>query len=442
MTGQIHGGDVWSQKKRPIDFSANINPLGPPEAVKDVLGSWKMEYYPPADPIQLKKRIAEKLGVKAENITTGNGSIEILKDFLAQFLERGKALILEPTFSEYHRLTTGFKGNTHRLLPDRGLEHSKSSIMSMISPDTRMIFLCRPNNPTGHSLSRDIVHDLLDYCEEKGVFLFLDEAFIEFSDDESLTPLVREYDRLFVLRSFTKFYAIPGLRAGYGVGSPEVIRRLEEIKTPWNLNIYAHDAVIACLDEKDYAKRSRDLIKTEKRYLEHEISSLGIKVYPSKANFLLLRYNWNSRDVMSNLLKKGILIRECSNFYGLDTRYIRVCVRGRVENQELIKALGEEVKKGIKKGAECAYYPCHFQGQDCTFCYCPIYPCAEEDLGTWIIGKRGTRVWSCKGCQATHRRDAVKEIKVALGGNIDEPLDSGDREKFFDIIKRQSWHSQ
>ncbi|MFQ5800642.1 MAG: aminotransferase class I/II-fold pyridoxal phosphate-dependent enzyme [Candidatus Hydrothermarchaeales archaeon] len=421
---QRHGGEVWDYETRPIDFSANINPLGPSRLAIKAIEKWKIEYYPPQDLSKLKAAIADYAGVKEKNVVLGNGSVGIIKDFCSIFLKRSEnTLILQPTFSEYERYSLIYGKEAKRLLPKRGLEHTAKEIIKAVDKYTRIIFLCCPNNPTGSVMAEGDLDTLIQFCWDNDIFVFLDEVFIEFSSLSSYVPMVEEYRNLFVLRSLTKFFALPALRVGYGIGSPDLIRDLEAIKTPWNINTFAHDAAIASLKDKSYIKRTKKFIDVEKRFLTKKIEELGIKVYESNANFLLLRYNWNSKQVKNWLLKEGILIRDCSTFPGLDTRFIRVGVRRREDNMKLISALKRQVLQGVKTGRDCEYYPCHFKGQDCTFCFCPFYPCLDEKRGKFIVGKKEKRVWTCKDCNNIHNQEIVERILALLGEKRMEELD-------------------
>jgi histidinol-phosphate aminotransferase len=430
-----HGGEVWDYGLKPIDFSSNSNPLGPSREALKALQSWKVEYYPPPYCPELKAEIARYIGVKEKNISVGNGSMELIKDFCCTFLGKSDSTVIpEPTFSEYERYSRVFGRAAKQVLPEVEFKHSAMEIIRAIGHDTKMIFLCRPNNPTGAAMPEEEVMEVLELAQREGIMVFLDEAFIEFSKLNSFAHLVDDYSNLFVLRSFTKFFAIPGLRVGYGVGSPEIIKRLEEIKAPWTVNTFAHDAAIASLRDNAFIKRSRRFILKEKKSLEREIKKLGVNVFESEANFLLMRHNWNSKEVKKELLEEGLLIRDCSSFYGLDARFIRVCVRTRKDNKRMTEALGKQAFIGVKKGVDCSYFPCHFQGQDCTFCYCPLYPCGDEKLGRLIVGKKGKNVWTCKDCGWIHEPMNVEKIHTILGDMRIEDLDEKMRRKIKDAV--------
>jgi threonine-phosphate decarboxylase len=417
-----HGGEVWNYGELLIDFSSNINPLGPSKAVQKELQPWKIGHYPPSDSKDLRVETANYLGVNVDNIILGNGSVELIKDFCSIFLEKKDSVVIaEPTFSEYERYARIFGGDLNFILPQRDFKLTSTDVINGITEDTKAIFLCRPNNPTGEAIPTADVRRLLEFSMERGIFVFLDEAFIEFSSLESFALLVNIFNNLFVLRSFTKFFAIPGLRVGYGVGNPNLISKLDMIRTPWNVNIFAQDAAIASLKDKKYSKRTKKFVEKEKIFLTRKIRELGIKVYDSKANFLLLRHEWNSRELKKALLREGLLVRDCSEFHGLDTRYIRIGIRQRGENQRLIEALKKHIIRDVKKGADCKYYPCHFSGMDCTFCFCPFYPCLDEKRGSFIVGKRGTKVWTCKECAEIHD---PKKVKLILSQSMAEEIEN------------------
>jgi histidinol-phosphate aminotransferase len=428
---QPHGGEVWDYDPRPIDFSANINPLGPSKSALRALKSWKVNYYPPPSSDKLKREIAGYIGVKEDRITLGNGSVELIKDFCSIFLRKSDtSIILEPTFSEYERHSRIYGKRVKRVFANKGLEHSSKEVIAAFDDKTRIVFICRPNNPTGSALTESELEDVIEAARRDDILVFLDEAFIEFSDLRSYAPSVEDYPNLFVLRSFTKFYALPGLRLGFGIGTPGVIKKLEEIKSPWNVNIFAHDAALASLKDNSYAKRTKRHNKAEKAYLKREIERIGIKVYESHANFLLLSYNWNSKQVKQELLKEGLLIRDCSTYHGLNTRFIRISPRTRKDNLKLLAAIKKQAILGVKKGKECNYYPCHFEGQDCSYCFCPFYPCEDENLGSYIRGKNRKVVWTCKNCRHIHEPHIVKKITAFLG---DKEIEGFDMKKRLEI---------
>ncbi|MDP2765851.1 MAG: aminotransferase class I/II-fold pyridoxal phosphate-dependent enzyme, partial [Candidatus Methanoperedens sp.] len=312
-----------------------------------------------------------------------------------------------------------------------------SDITNAETDGSKAVFLCNPNNPTGTLLERKVVNQVAQRCAASGVFLFVDEAFIELSNpEESIAGLAASNDFVIVLRSLTKTYAVPGLRIGFAVTSPDFAKLLNNIRLPWNLNSIASEVGEKLLkNNKNYIYKSLELIKKERLWLTSKLSAIrGFKPYPSEANFILIdarEFALNSAELSERMLRHGIIIRDCASF-GLEN-HIRVAVRKRSENQRLIRAFSyvisdwgselaeKEISRALEKGVtarsriNCEYYPCHFEGQDCTFCFCPFYPCGDERTGGEFIQKSmGGRVWSCAKCNIIHRGEIADKVLKAL----------------------------
>ncbi len=210
-----------------------------------------------------------------------------------------------------------------------------------------MIFLCNPNNPTGVVISKEEILELLDYCKMTKTIVAIDEAFIDFvqnGEDLSLVQETGSNKNLLVLRSLTKFYAIPGLRLGYLAGHKNLIKKLHLFQNPWNVNTFAQIVIKEILEDKYYFKKTQEFILNEKVYLFNNISKIdGIKTYYPNANFLLCKLEntkiKNVGELDERLKEEGILIRGCENFRGLNDKYFRVAVKKRSENNKLINAL-------------------------------------------------------------------------------------------------------
>jgi len=365
----IHGGDFWESlenaKSRIIDFSSNINPFGVPEKAEKEIKAWKIKYYPPLNQKKLKDAVSDYInaenagGAKAGtgNIALGAGSIELIKNFSELFfaaknLEK-HALIPIPSFSEYERYSKLYGAEINFAEPKRDLSFDIEKIIDIMkklkNKKQVLLFLCSPNNPTGASLNREEMESVLGAIDAaKNAAIFLDECFIEFSSQKSLCSEAAERDNLFIIRSFTKFFALPGLRIGYAISGKKTIKKLEKLALPWNINIFAHDAALACLKDKEYMKKSRTAVKRERKFLSGELKKIGLKVYDSDANFLLAENDWDAKKLKAWLLARGLLIRECSSFRGLDRRFIRVSVRLRHENKILIEKIKEYLEQERK----------------------------------------------------------------------------------------------
>jgi len=352
----VHGGEVWEVMSRTglrrdeiLDFSANVNPLGPSplalESVKNNLDC--IPYYPDSDCNLLREAIAKYLGgVSRKNVILGNGSTEIIHLFAEVFIERGDlALIPVPTFGEYEKAVRKMGGKPRYIRLSRDFHIDLGSFLHQME-GAKIIFLCNPNNPTSTLILHDSLLKIVEKAYEGDALVFLDESFIEFVDEEerfSMVSEVENYPNLFVLRSFTKVFGLAGLRVGYGVAHSEVASLLLRAKVPWNVNCLAQAAAIAALNDDEYLRRTWRLIKDEKAFLLRELRGIrGFKVYPAHANFILINIRdsgFTAAELKERLLKYGILIRDCSSFRGLDEYYIRVAVRTRWENEKFIKSL-------------------------------------------------------------------------------------------------------
>ncbi len=417
-----------------IDFSVNLNPLGAPdlsvplEASLKTIGDYPDNRYP-----GFRKAAAASLVVNPENIVPGNGSSELIRLFAEAVIEPGDRVIIPfPTFGEYEFQCRLFGAAIDRV--------DYSDITNINPAGAKAVFLCNPNNPTGRLVRRREVLKLAKKCADTETFLFVDEAFIELSDPkESVAGFAASDDFIVVLRSLTKTYAVPGLRIGFAVASRHFADILNNIRVPWSLNSAALAVGEHLLKgHKGYINRSLDMIRKERQWLSSGIGAIrGLKPYPSDSNFILIDirdFFISSKDLTERMLTQGIMIRDCASF-GLKD-HIRVAVRKRQENKKLIKALSavisewgkelaeKEIGKALEKGSaarsrvDCEYYPCHFEGQDCTFCFCPFYPCEDGRTGGKLIPKStGGTVWSCVDCRLIHEGKIAEKVLKELMKN-------------------------
>lgn len=332
-----HGGDVWSHDVK-IDFSSNVNPLGPPKRVKRVLkrGIENIYHYPDMDAVKLRSALSEYVGVELENVISGNGSTELIKNFCEVFIRGGNVVIPVPTFSEYEVYSVLY-GAELRCVPLK-----TDAIVDAIDKDTSAVFLCNPNNPTGSLFSARDILAVVEAALDASTPMLLDEAYIEFSDGESICSRATEFENLFVLRSLTKFFSLAGLRIGYGIANKRLVACMEKVRVPWNLNTLAQAAGIESVYDKDFIKSSEEFIRTERGFLFCELSKF-LKVEKSHANFFLICLDKKIKagKLKEMLLRKGILIRDCSTFTGLDDNFIRVSIKKHEENVRLIDELKE-----------------------------------------------------------------------------------------------------
>jgi len=340
-----HGGKVQEARLKlgfePLDFSANINPLGSPPLKELVSRELKqIGHYPDSSYQGFRRAASRFVQVDPGCIVPGNGSSELIRIFAEAVLEEGDlAMIPTPTFGEYENQSHLAGGRTERLaIGGDGLPIIRDSDLRR----AKALFLCNPNNPTGRLLSQNQVHDLADRCEEAEVFLLVDEAFIELScPEESVAQLAPSREYLFVMRSLTKSFGVPGMRLGFGVTNPLLAGIMDRAKIPWSIGSIAAAAAEYLLGCEDHLTRSRELIAEELNYLIPSLKNLGLDPLPSQVNFILV--NIESAGLGSDVLAertmaRGVLVRDCQSF-GLEKSYIRVAVRGHEDNERLIDVL-------------------------------------------------------------------------------------------------------
>lgn len=336
-----HGGDIYSGDTVSLDFSVNTNPLGMPESVKQVIISHIPEYtrYPDPRCRVLRSALAQHYGLKAPMLLCGNGASELIFVLCACIKPR-RAVTLAPTFSEYGRAATLFGGEMHEhlLLENDGFALTES-ILAELTPQTDVLFLCNPNNPTGRTCSPALLFKIAKTCRSNGILLVLDECFIDFTRGESMLPYLGEYPNLLILRAFTKIYAMAGLRLGmlYCANLP-LLSRIAEYCPEWNVSGVAQIAGLAALKETGWIENTQRLIEIERGFVASAFCNLGLTVYQSDANFLLIK---SEKPLDMALRARGTLVRACANFTGLDERYIRIGLKARDENKTLIGAVTE-----------------------------------------------------------------------------------------------------
>ncbi len=356
---QIHGGDVGLISRmynipadEIINFGGNVNPLGLPEEVKTAIRDNINAAcsYPDVTYLELKKAIARYTGADPDSLIAGNGSTELISLFIKALKPR-ESIIVSPAYSEYKR-EAELAGGSVVLFPlkeEEGFVLSLERLKALVTDKTDLVVLCSPNNPTGSCVDTDTLRELLDCLKEHNAYLMTDETYIEFADDVkavSAMPLTNEYTNLFVVRGTSKFFACPGLRLGYGACADAALReRVLEIKDPWSVNSYAELAGRVMFLAEDFIKRTRTLILSERSRIAAELNKIkGIKLYDTQANFFLFRLmrdDITANDIFEGLIKKRILVRDCSSFPFLDGHYIRFCIRMPEENDLLLNELNK-----------------------------------------------------------------------------------------------------
>lgn len=343
MTIPAHGGDTYDYERPLLDFSANLNPLGMPEAVaraaRDAVAD--SGRYPDPECCALRRAIGALDGVEPGWVFCGNGAAEVIFRLVLACRPR-RALITAPTFSEYEQAlgTVNCRVDRWRLSPEQGFPVTEE-ILDAIVPGLDMMFLCSPNNPTGVTVPRARMEKILARCAQTRTRLVVDECFLPLTDGTGLEAELKGNPHLFLLRAFTKSYAIPGLRLGYGLCADEALLTLcRERGQAWSVSTVAQAAGIAACACPLWPEQARTLLRRERPRLQAELERLGLRVWPGEANFLLFRAE-GVTDLKARLVDKGVLIRSCANYTGLGPDYYRTAVRTPPENDSLLRALEE-----------------------------------------------------------------------------------------------------
>lgn len=332
-----HGGKAESDKKsETIDFSVNLNPYGPPDFVFDVLkdATTEINKYPDTESRELRGQIAKKFGCGVEEILVGAGVSELIQLVALAFVEN-RALMLKHTYGEYE-IAAKMAGAKIKRIEMPALRINPELIAAgMMKND--VVFLCNPNNPTGQYLGKNEVVRIIEEAERVDALVVMDEAYVDFVRGAfPLHDTIPSTQNLIILRSLTKSYAIPGVRVGYAISSEENIRELRKIKTPWNVGTFAQKVGIAVIGAEgdDFLTRTVRKIERSKKRMEEAFGG----AIRSDANFYIFDVGrGNASEVKRELLKYGILVRDCASF-GLPS-HIRFSVRKEEENELLLNAM-------------------------------------------------------------------------------------------------------
>ena len=344
-----HGGN-WAAFKRdygyePLDFSANVCPFGVPLGVRLAVqqAAAEADRYPDPDCRALREAIAAHDGVKPAQVLCGNGAAELI--WRAAFAARPKrALLATPCFGEYKAALEAASCAVEQYPLDESFRLN-DNFCNRIDHNIDIIVLCNPNNPTGRTIEPSLLRGILARCGETGTRIVLDECFVGFLDEPERHTAVGklgETPELLILKAFTKLYGMAGVRLGYALcADAGFLRAMRRAGPPWAVSGIAQAAGIAAIKNDEYVNQIRMTIHTERAWLYETLTSLGLFVVPSEANFLLFR---SGKRLDAALRKRGVLIRRCGDFAGLDKSWYRVAVRTRMENERLIAALREVIQ--------------------------------------------------------------------------------------------------
>lgn len=353
---RVHGGNAQIMGLRSpagsdfvLDFSVNVNPLGPsPAALAAASEELKRsDAYPDRNCYALRQSLGECHGIDLEAIVCGNGASDLIWRLAAATCP-SEVLVCAPTFSEYGEAARFFGARVREFALDTACNFDvTASFAQTVTPTTDIVFVCNPNNPTGRLVDSMVLESLAQRCEETGALLVVDECFLGFhphADELSLARRAARSQHIAVLNAFTKTFGLAGLRLGYLITGNERLRAsIIAAGQAWPVSSIAQAAGIAALKDVVYLDRARQLVTVERSWLASELEELGFVVVPSSANFLLLHSE--AGELPQRLFECGILVRPCSSFSGLDDHWIRIAVRTRNENIRLIRALESIVKR-------------------------------------------------------------------------------------------------
>ena len=380
----FHGGNIYKifrekNIKEILDYSSNINPYGIPESLKKRITENLeiLERYPDPDYVELREKLAYLNKVDISNIILGNGATEIIFLFM-KVINPKKILIVSPTFGEYERAVKAtervedssiLRDSNKKKYDEKSfgkqkieIEHFElkenddfklniTNLKNELEKKYDLLIMCNPNNPTGKFLKLDKTEEILKECNKYNTKLFIDEAFIDFLKDgikESIINTKENKQNLFVTRAFTKFFAIPGLRLGYGIYFDKKLeKRISEKKEPWSVNNIAEMAGLTVLDDTKYIEETLKWIAEEKTYVYEKLNEInGIKPYKTEVNFITVKIEnnfilkgLNVKILRGKMIEKGILIRDASNFNFLDERFFRLAIKNRKNNDRVIETL-------------------------------------------------------------------------------------------------------
>lgn len=324
-----------------IKMASNENPLGPSpkavEAIKRYAGNI-INRYPEGGCFYLRGAIAKRLKIKPEQLIFGNGSDELIELTLKAFVNEGdEVIVASPTFLMYE-VASSAHGAKIKVVPTRYFKYDLKAMKDAVTKNTKVVFIANPDNPNGTYVARYELEDFLKQLPGETI-VFLDEAYFEFVEEQDY-PNGFDYigkNNIIVTRTFSKAYGLAGLRVGYGVSSPEIIKYMDSVRDPFNVNSLAQIGALAALKDKEFLAKSKKAVREGKKFLYSELKAMGVRYVPSVTNFILIELGPKSAEITERLLKKGVIVRNMKA-WGLEN-FIRVTVGKEAENKRFIREL-------------------------------------------------------------------------------------------------------
>ena len=329
-----------------IKLASNENPLGPSplalQALREAI--YQVHLYPEDGGPQLREAIAQRLGVSPQEIILGSGSVEIIQTIDMAFLNPGeKVVISDPSFALY-LIAAQVAGGKEVLIPLKDWKHDLEAMAKAVDGQTKLLFIDNPINPVGTMVTKGELEPFMERIPEETIVI-LDEAYHEFQERDDYPDSlqwVRKGHNVIVLRTFSKIYGLAGLRLGYGVAKREIVALLNQVRLPFNVNLLALRAAMACLGDEEHVLRTRELNREEKGFLYEELDRMRVEYIPSETNFIMIELGQDAQSSFQEFLKQGVIVRPLGG-YGLPTK-IRLTVGKREENEAFIRSLKRIIK--------------------------------------------------------------------------------------------------
>ena len=329
-----------------IKLASNENPLGPsPLAVKALRKSLKqINLYPDDGCFALGQKLAAKLGVNEDQLIFGNGSVDVIEFITKTFVAHGDHVVIAEGAFIMYKIAAKMADASPSLIPLKNYVHDLEAMAAALTPQTKVVYIANPNNPTGTMLTEAQVKAFMQKVPESCVVVF-DEAYSEYIDRPDFPDtikLLKDWPNAIVLHTFSKIYGLAGVRVGYGVGSPELIAQIRKVRLPFNISLSGQAACLAALDDSKHLARSKKLNSEGKEFLYKQFQALGIAYVPSEGNFILIDPKVDSMPVFSALQQLGVIVRPVKN-YGYQTE-LRVTIGTARQNRKLIRCLKQVLK--------------------------------------------------------------------------------------------------
>ena len=320
-----------------VKLASNENPYGPTPRVYDVLKKFRSFNTYPKELPELKTAIADYLSVEENRIVLGCGSDGVMESVFKMFVDRGDEVVIPiPTFSYYHTLASVYSAKVVNVERREDYSLNVEGILNAVSDKTKLVIICSPNNPTGNA---ERIDDVRAIVESVDCPVFIDEAYAEFADWNMLSLL--DYENVIISRTFSKAFGLANLRVGYGVMHEDLVKYYKAVTPPFPVSTLAQLCALECLKDLDYMLKCVEMIKSERERIYRELKRRDIEVYKSQANFLFMKSPIKAGEFVEELVKRGVIVRDCSNFLGCDDYSVRVSIGKPDENNAFLRALDD-----------------------------------------------------------------------------------------------------